>query len=88
MGIQTNKQQQNQTIEKRTKYDERKIYFFGVRTSSYLSAGEARLKLFASMVNLARACIISRSMLLIILENCKLAGRRSSLDKARSVISK
>ena len=56
--------------------------------SVYLSAEEACLKLFASIMNLARACMIFRSALLMTLENCKLAGRQSTLDKARSVVLK
>ena len=66
----------------------RKKLLLGVGTSSYLSVEEARLKLLASKMNLARACIIIGSVLLMILENCRLAGRQSTLDKARSVVLK
>ena len=66
----------------------RKKTNFGIGTSSYLSAEEARSRLLASIINLARAFMIIGSVLLMILENCKLAGRQSTLDKARSVVLK
>ena len=62
--------------------------FLGVGTSSYLSAEEARLKLLASIMNLARAFKTVGSVLLMILENCKLAGKQSTLDRAISVVVK
>ena len=62
--------------------------FFGIGKSSYLSAEKARLKLLASIMNLAGACKIVGFMLLMTLENCKLAGRQSTPDKDRRVVLK
>ena len=56
----------------------KKKLFLGGGTSSYLSGEEVRLKLLASIMNLARACKIVGSVLLMILENCMLAGRQST----------
>ena len=60
----------------------KKKLLLGVGTSSYLATEEARLNMLASIMNLARACKIVGSVLLMILENCKPA--QSTLDRPRS----
>ena len=66
----------------------KKKLLLGVGTSSYFAAEEVSLNLLASIMNLARACKIVESVLLMILENCKLAGKQSTLDRPRSVVLK
>ena len=69
----------------KTRVRKRKKLLLGVGTSSYLAAEEVSFNLLALIINLARACKIVGSVLLMILENCKFAGKQSTLDRPREV---